>query len=101
MVRERGEDRQVRVVHPEFLVEVPVQCGIRPLVGYRLLDLVHLETDAEVVGLGELDHAAAMDQHPGFLEKLAAAPVLNPSGIQQPPSLDIKGSTRAAFAPHG
>jgi len=30
-----------------------------------------------------------LDQRPGFLEQLAAAPTLNPSGIRQAPSLDL------------
>ena len=30
-----------------------------------------------------------LDQRPGFLEQLAAAPTLNPSSIQQAPSLDL------------
>jgi len=40
-------------------------------------------------GLLATEVESFLDQRLGFLEQLAAAPTLNPSGIQQPPSLDI------------
>jgi hypothetical protein len=40
-------------------------------------------------GLLATEVESFLDQRPGFLEQLAAAPTLNPNSIQQPPSLDL------------
>ncbi len=40
-------------------------------------------------GLLATEIESFLDQRPGFLEQLAAAPTLNPSTIKQPPSLDL------------
>jgi hypothetical protein len=40
-------------------------------------------------GLLATEVESFLDQRPGFLEQLAAAPTLNPSGIRQAPSLDL------------
>ena len=40
-------------------------------------------------GLLATEVESFLDQRPGFLEQLAAAPTLNPSTIKQPPSLDL------------
>ena len=40
-------------------------------------------------GLLATEVESFLDQYPGFLEQLAAAPTLNPSTIKQPPSLDL------------
>ena len=40
-------------------------------------------------GLLATEVESFLDQHPGFLEQLAAAPTLNPSSIPQPPTPDL------------
>jgi hypothetical protein len=60
---------------------VLVQMGLPYIDGYK--------PKGNYQGLLATEVEKFLDRHPGFLDKLAAAPTLNPADIQQIPSLDL------------